>query len=391
MKNQRLIISILSMFLAASYVFSQQDSTLTKKELRAAKKAQKIADGKMIISPIVGPGFTPELQFVIGGGGIISWTNNKTDKSLPRSNMPVNLTLSSTGAVVINLRPTTFWRSDKLRINGDVWYKAMPDHYWGKGYDKAYLTPESDSTTRYFRDWFQFRGDAIYRIKGDLLGGITFDVNYTKGSDEAELILQDEVYLKYNERPFNVGFGPVLTYDSRDVPVNAWKGLYLNGSAVFYSRAWGGDNRYQLFTIDYRQYQSINRQKGRTLAWQIKARLTFGDVPYGEMSQLGNPFDLRGYYWGKYRDKSMMYFIGEYRHMFLKTDGELSRHGFVAWMGTGSIFDLEESREYHESSKWLPNLGLGYRFELQPRLNLRIDIGMGRESSGFYFNMNEAF
>jgi hypothetical protein len=344
MKNHRLLIVFLCMLLVSGNVLSQQDSTLTKKEIRAARKAAKLEAGKMLISPIAGPGYTPELQFVIAGGGIISWTNSKTDKTLPRSNMPFNLTLSSTGAMVINLRPTTFWLSDDLRINGDVWYKAMPDHYWGKGYDKAFLTPQSDNTTRYFRDWFQFRGDAIYRIRGDLFGGITFDVNYTKGSEEADLMLEDEVYLKYNEKPFNVGVGPVVTYDSRDVPVNAWKGLYLTGSAIFYNTALGGDNNYQLYSIDYRQYQNINRQKGRTLAWQIKARLTFGDVPYGEMSQLGTPFDLRGYYWGRYRDKSMMYFIGEYRHMFLKGDGELSRHGFVAWMGTGSIFDLDESR-----------------------------------------------
>lgn len=29
-----------------------------------------------------------------------------------------------------------------------------------------------------------------------------------------------------------------------------------------------------------------------------------------------SPFDLPGYYWGKYRDQSMAYGIVEYRHMF---------------------------------------------------------------------------
>jgi hypothetical protein len=36
-------------------------------------------------------------------------------------------------------------------------------------------------------------------------------------------------------------------------------------------------------------------------------------------------------------------------------------------------------------------VGLGYRFELQPRSNVRIDIGFGRNSSGIYFNFTEAF
>jgi len=111
-----------------------------------------------------------------------------------------------------------------------------------------------------------------------------------------------------------------------------------------------------------------------------------GNIPYGEMSLLGTPFDLRGYTWGRYRDKSMIFFIGEYRHMFEKASGELSKHGMVARMGTGSI-----AQDPSGFSNWLPNFGFGYRFEVQPRMNLRVDIGIGRETSGFYFNFNEAF
>jgi hypothetical protein len=58
----------------------------------------------------------------------------------------------------------------------------------------------------------------------------------------------------------------------------------------------------------------------------------------------------------------------------------------VAWMGTGSV-----AADLGNFGNWLPNFGFGYRFEVQPRMNLRIDIGIGRETSGFYFNFNEAF
>jgi len=44
-----------------------------------------------------------------------------------------------------------------------------------------------------------------------------------------------------------------------------------------------------------------------------------------------------------------------------------------------------------EFSNWLPCVGIGYRFQLQPRMNLRIDFGFGLESTGFYFNFNEAY
>jgi len=89
---------------------------------------------------------------------------------------------------------------------------------------------------------------------------------------------------------------------------------------------------------------------------------------------------------GRYRDKSMLFFIVEYRHMFRKRSGTMSKHGFVAWLGTGSVASSPS-----RIGTSLPNGGAGYRFEVQPRMNLRIDIGIGRETRGFYFNFNEAF
>jgi hypothetical protein len=40
---------------------------------------------------------------------------------------------------------------------------------------------------------------------------------------------------------------------------------------------------------------------------------------------------------------------------------------------------------------FLPNFGLGYRLEVQPRMNVRLDFGFGRDNFGFYFNFTEAF
>jgi hypothetical protein len=39
----------------------------------------------------------------------------------------------------------------------------------------------------------------------------------------------------------------------------------------------------------------------------------------------------------------------------------------------------------------LPDFGLGYRFEVQPRMNLRIDFGFGPDAFGVYFDFTEAF
>ncbi len=140
-----------------------------------------------------------------------------------------------------------------------------------------------------------------------------------------------------------------------------------------------------VFQLDIRKFVKIVRP-GSTLALQLKTKITNGNVPYPDLAFLGSPYDLRGYYLGHYRDRSMILGLAEYRYQFMKRSGELSRHGLVGWVGTGSIAPGPSS-----FSNWLPNAGFGYRFEVQPRMNVRAEIGFGKDSQGFYFSFNEAF
>jgi len=83
-------------------------------------------------------------------------------------------------------------------------------------------------------------------------------------------------------------------------------------------------------------------------------------------------------------------------HQFVsaKRPTGLSRHGVVAWVGVGSV-----APSFGDLKDWLPNWGVGYRFEVQPRMNVRMDLGFGKEYlesgnkfvSSVYFNFTEAF
>jgi hypothetical protein len=66
--------------------------------------------------------------------------------------------------------------------------------------------------------------------------------------------------------------------------------------------------------------------------------------------------------------------------------GERGKHGVAAWLGVGTVME-----DLTEMENWLPNFGIGYRFEVQPRMNVRCDYGIGKDSSGLYFNFTEAF
>lgn len=350
------------------------------------KKEKKVEEGRFMIMPLAGPAYTPELGFTIAGGVMTSFKTNRNDSLIQRSSAPIMLGVSSTGAYFFGTKMTSFWFQDQLRIYGDFNFKSMPDNYWGVGYDAAYYTPKSDSTTAYDRLWWQINPKFLWQFKQNYFGGLIVDYNYTKGSSPSQGVQDDPFYQEDNDKPLNSGLGLIFQYDSRDIPVNAWSGLFIEASATLYDTWLGGHNTYQVYVADIRKYWTLNNKPGRTLAVQAKGRFGRGDVPFGEMSQLGTPFDLRGYIWGQYRNNTMLYGITEYRHMFYKHNGEISKHGAVAWIGAGTI-----GTDVTEFEKYLPNYGLGYRIEVQPRMNLRIDVGLGRETAGFYFNFNEAF
>ena len=87
-------IFVLSCFL---FFVSNIESTaqeLTKEEKKAkrkAKKQYKIDNGKLMIMPLAGPAYTPELGFTIAGGIMTSFKTNPKDSLIQRSSAPIML------------------------------------------------------------------------------------------------------------------------------------------------------------------------------------------------------------------------------------------------------------------------------------------------------------
>ena len=393
---KKIFLLLIVLISISPFVKAQDTTKIYKKKIKKARKKakrdsilnDKIVNGKIMITPFISPGYTPELGGMLAMGGLISFKINKKDTISQRSSLPINLSYTTTGAIVFNAFLTTYLFKDRLRVNGKFYYKNMSDHYWGIGYENGFFTPKSDSTTLYTKKWWQANPQILWQPKKNYLLGINLDFNYTHGSNEAEKVANDSIYQIYNLRPYNTGIGFIFRFDSRDIPVNAYSGILVDFGTTFYSKKLSGDNNYQIFSIDYRQYLTIKKE-GRVLAWQVAGRFGMGDVPYGEMSFLGTPWNLRGYYWGQYRDKDMVFIMSEYRHTFYKKNGKASKHGFVFWIAEGKIFNTQNTG--NENNKWLPNIGIGYRLSIQPRMNIRLDFGIGRKSNGFYFNFNEAF
>ncbi len=96
-----LIIWLLLTSLLMSSVNAQDLVKEEKKARRKARKQEKIDQGKLMITPLAGPAYSPELGFTIAAGIMTTFKTNKKDTLIQRSSAPIMAGITSTGAYFI--------------------------------------------------------------------------------------------------------------------------------------------------------------------------------------------------------------------------------------------------------------------------------------------------
>ena len=375
--------------------------TWTVRQLKQFARQQRRdsirAHKKVWLSILGGPSYNPEASLGVGGAMLMTFRMNPDDTISQRSFIPVGFNISINGTFVAAGAGTLFFNENKFRIYIKYGYRTEPANFYGIGYstNKDYERGEDTSEYRYsgiqVNPWFLFRlGES------NIFAGPQVDLNYDKITKPAAGMVNESSYIaaggtEHGYKNFSSGLGFLLTYDTRDIPANAYSGTYLDFRGMMYNKVFGSDNNFYRLEIDYRQYKTVGRRK--VIAWTVQSKNAFGDVPLTKYMLSGTPFDLRGYYMGQFRDKSSHVMMAEYRQM-INTDKStwvkkmLSHIGYVAWGGCGFMGPTPGKIE-----GVLPNLGLGLRIEVQPRMNVRLDFGrdMVNKQNLFYFNMTEAF
>ena len=363
-----------------------------KRYYRQLRKDSIRAHKNIWWSVLGGPSYTPEASFGVGGAVLASFRMNKQDTISQRSFLPAGLNLSINGTIVVAGAGTFFFNENRFRIYMNYGYRNEPSHYYGKGFEKAENLERGDSTTRFHRSYFQLYPRFVWEVRPHFYLGGLFDLNYTKVSDVNPVMEEDPYFQQFKRKYFNVGIGGLIQYDTRDDVATPTRGMLLGANFKLFGKYWGGAYNYEIIELEYRQFKNVFRPRS-TLAWIAKSQIGLGDIPFTELPTFGSPFDLRDYYMGKYRDKSMAYGIVEYRHMFgspakYKSGNFWAKCGFVAWVGTGTIGETP-----FDWNKWKLNFGAGLRFQMQPGKNFRLDVGKepGQPGMQVYMNMTEAF
>ncbi len=356
------------------FAMQQDESSLVDDILTKLGSSETVDESKLIDWGILpGPFVNPEQGFGIGVAAVGLYTPYDWQKGDPHSTVTVTSYGSTSGSYGLGLNNRTYLKGDKVRLLGEAWISHTPGYYWGIGSQAA----ENDSNkVQYEGQRLQLSPKVAVEIAPNTyakLGWQWQSFNKVDGVDGD--ILPSEVT---NATSSGMLLG--MEYDTRDFEPNPMQGQFLDIEWIANRDSLGSDEDYDNLVANYRLYQQWSDTT--IVAMEVYSQSIFGDAPWFDYAQLGDDQRMRGYYQGQYRDKHQLSTQVEIRHTIA------GRHGVVGWLGAGNI-----APTYHDlfESSWLPTVGVGYRFAFKARINVRVDLGVGKDSTGFYFQINEAF
>lgn len=320
---------------------------------------------------------SPETYWGFGAGGVLTFSTNKKDTSLRTSSVQALVLYTLNEQFVCVTENSIYFPKEKfiLKLHGS--FSKYPDKFWGIGNNSTSVNEENYTYTQYY-----FHPEAIRKIFNGLFLGLSYEAQNVLQIDyNAKGLFDTENVTGKNGGKIS-GLGGLIVWDKRNSAFSPDKGGYVRFSASHYNYFLGSDFDYSSYSLDIRKYLKIIRRQ--VLVFQGLWKSTTGEVPFRSMSTIGGSNLMRGYYEGRFRDKDMLAFQGEYRTPLWR------RLGAVIFSGIGEV---SERIKYYSISGFKYTFGGGIRFALKKkdRLNLRLDYGRGKNSDGVYFYLSEAF
>jgi hypothetical protein len=361
--------------------------------------------------PIIGYG--PANGFVIGAA--VSVTKLMGDRNTTQlSSALLSLSITTKDQVLLCMRSAFYLPGNKWYIPGDVRLLFFTQPTYGLGIyglnspvsfnigginvDKSVL--EQPMQFNYLR----FYETAVRKVIPHWYAGLGVNIDAHSAIEDESLkldtpnpvVTSNYFYSKkYGFDPAHYstnGLSVQIIEDSRDNPINAYKGTYFNLKFRLNEKIFGSSQNSTMIYYEWRNYIPLKKSRpGNVLAfWTWGDFVTSGNVPYLALPSIG--WDTygrsgRGYVQGRFRGKNMMYGETEYRL-------PISRNGLfgaVAFLNVTTSSSPTTGQPLFGTLA--PGYGVGLRINMnkKDRTNICIDYGRGQSSSGLYFNIQETF
>ena len=324
--------------------------------------------------------YTPDTRWAVGAAGVYYFKvkpSGHTDVSPRVSYLQFLADYTQNKQLDTWASWHVFTQDEKFLLKGDLRYRDFPDRFYGIGNNSSEAQKE-----QYSYQLFVFKSLQLKKVKPGFFVGFDYEFRYEYNFTYAPNSALASGTITGYKGGIGSALGLVSISDTRDNIINPYKGRYAEFSTYFFSPLLKSTFSFQTINATYQQYWQPKPK--HVLAWQTKVRLSFGEVPFLDLSTLGNDDILRGYPKNRFRDNHFFATQLEYRFPLFW------RFGGVAFGGVGDVFGPSSTLN---SSHLKYSIGTGLRFVVDPaeRLNIRLDYGYGREGGYFYFMVGEAF
>ncbi len=360
-----IIFGLVSFFIALANIDAQEETNQ-----QDSISGRKVG---LIVLPIVF--YSPETRLSFGAAGSYTFRFKGEQPESRPSQIQLGFAYSLNKQILSYIPFQFFVKDARYRFYGEIGYYRYIYDFYGIG-------PLPGEREVFSVNFPRLRLNALYRLQKNIYTGFRYwmdDYNVVKVAEGGLLAARN---IAGSEGSFISGLGPVFIYDSRDHLFSPQKGWNIELAAFYNGPLLGSDFDFSKWNIDVARFFS-NRWDH---VWALNAygEFTFGNVPFNQLSQLGGSKRMRGYYEGYLRDHHYWVLQGEYRLPIFW------RFGGVLFGGLGGVAPRIRDFKGKEAT-YHAGLGLRILIDRKEKFNLRVDYAFGKNSSGFYLTVGEAF
>ncbi len=329
--------------------------------------------------PVIGS--SPETGVMFGTLVVPQFKMNNSGPDTRSSSLLFSGIYTTKNQIFIGLVADLIFPEEKWVLNGSYNGNYFPNSYWGIG-----PATSSKDEIRILYTEISIEQMILRKIRPALFAGPFIRWNSISG-----LTFEDTDGSRLTEPPLNgssgstsVGFGFVTRSDKRDNNLTPTENHFIQFSFLV-NPAWSGTTHpYTASELDTRAYIPLKEDGRSVLAFQALVRLTTGNPSFLDLSSIGGDRINRGYYNGRYRSQNSAQIQTEYRRHLA------GRFGLSLFAATGEVWNRFDELTF-ENYKWTAGAGLRFNLNKQETTNIRVDIGTGKDTSGFYLSFGEAF
>ena len=321
--------------------------------------------------------FSPETNWAFGGAGIYAFRlKAESDTSRP-SQIQGGLAYTLNKQVLSYLSYQIFIKDQLYRLYGEMGYYRYSYFFYGNGNSNTL-----DDGELYKVNYPRLRINALYKLKPNWYAGFRYWLDDYRIAELAVGGLLKNNKITGSDGGLLSGLGVVMNYDTRDNIFSPSKGFFMETVLFANSKVLGSDFNFNKIYLDASVFFSNKWQQ--VLAVNFYAELTAGTVPFNQLALMGGGKKMRGYYEGRFRDNHLLLLQAEYRLPLFW------RLGLVVFGGYGAV--AHRFTDFNKNNfRYTYGAGLRISINQTEKINIRIDAGFGKNTSGYYLTIGEAF